>query len=74
LNRFFREDVLNANLFENLEQVRILADKWEDEYNNLHPHKSLNGRTPQQAAIQLGGASPAQLNELSLIDYINTPS
>ena len=70
LNRLFREDVLNAYLFENLEQVRILADKWMDEYNRLHPHKSLNGKTPSQAAIQLGGACPAQLNDLSLQERI----
>ena len=74
LNRLFREDVLNAYLFDNLEQVRILSDKWVDEYNNLHPHKSLNGRTPQQAAIELSGACPAQLNDLSLKDYFSVPS
>jgi putative transposase len=66
LNRLFREDVLNAYLFDSMEQVRILADKWMDEYNNLHPHKSLNGKTPNQMAAQLGGACPAQLNHLSL--------
>jgi putative transposase len=66
LNRLFREDVLNAYMFDSLEQVRILADKWVSEYNQLHPHKSLNGRTPQQAAIELSGACPAQLNGLSL--------
>ncbi len=66
LNRLFREDVLNAYLFDSLGQVRILADKWMDEYNNLHPHKSLYGKTPNQMAAQLGGACPAQLNHLSL--------
>lgn len=52
LNRLFREDVLNAYVFDNLEQVRILADKWVYEYNSLHPHKSLNGKTPNQIANQ----------------------
>jgi len=74
LNRLFREDVLNAYLFESLEQVRILADKWKDEYNTLHPHKSLNGRTPQQAAIEMSGACPAHLNDLYLKDYFSVPS
>ena len=74
LNRLFREDVLNAYLFDSLEQMRILAYKWRDEYNQLHPHKSLKGRTPQQAAVQLGGASPAQLNHLLIKDYISVPS
>jgi putative transposase len=66
LNRLFREDVLNAYLFDSLEEVRILADKWVSEYNQLHPHKSLNGRTPNQAAIEMSGACPAHLNGLSL--------
>ncbi len=74
LNRLFREDVLNAYLFDTLEQVRILADKWVGEYNSLHPHKSLNGRTPRQAAIELSGACPAQLNGLSLKEYFSVPS
>lgn len=56
LNRLFREDVLDAYMFDNLEQVRILADKWMDEYNRLHPHGSLNGRTPNQVAIELKSA------------------
>jgi putative transposase len=66
LNRLFREDVLNAYLFDSLEQVRVLADKWMNEYNSLHPHKSLNGKTPSQTAIQLSGVCPRQLNHLSL--------
>ncbi len=66
LNRLFREDVLNAYLFDSLEQVRTVADKWVCEYNELHPHKSLNGKTPHQMAAQLGGACPAQLKHISL--------
>jgi transposase InsO family protein len=33
LNRTFREDVLNAYLFDNLEQLRILCDEWVYDYN-----------------------------------------
>lgn len=39
-NRTFREDVLNAYIFETLSQVQILIEKWQEEYNTRHPHQS----------------------------------
>ena len=57
LNRAFREDVLDAYLFETLEQVRILSDEWQEHYNNLHPHKALKGRTPRMARESLPAGS-----------------
>ena len=47
-NRFFREDVLDAYWFEGLEQLRVLAEKWQHDYNYNHPHKSLSGLAPCQ--------------------------
>jgi putative transposase len=46
LNRLFREDVLDAYLFEELEDLRYLADQWMEDYNQYHPHSSLNGMSP----------------------------
>ncbi len=45
-NRSFREDILDAYLFESLSQLRELAYKWMQEYNLLHPHQSLNNMSP----------------------------
>ncbi|MGG7667003.1 integrase core domain-containing protein, partial [Dyadobacter sp. BHUBP1] len=50
-NRLYREAVLDAYLFESLEQaaaaaVRILSDEWMDNYNRLHPHQALAGMAP----------------------------
>lgn len=59
-NRLFREDVLNAYLFESLDQVRMIAETWMEDYNHLHSHKSLDGRTPKQTADLLLGACPKQ--------------
>lgn len=45
-NRFFREDILDAYWFEGLDQLRILAEQWKQDYNYNHPHKSLGRKAP----------------------------
>lgn len=47
-NRSFREEVLDAYLFYDLNQVRILSEQWMEDYNNQRPHESLNGMTPKK--------------------------
>lgn len=47
-NRTFREDILDAYLFEDIQQVRELSEAWRNDYNNYHPHKSLLGMSPKQ--------------------------
>ncbi len=45
-NRSYREDILDAYLFESLYQLRELSYNWLLEYNQLHPHQSLNNMSP----------------------------
>ena len=47
-NRTFRQDILDAHLFEDISQVRILADEWREDYNKKRPHEALHGMTPEQ--------------------------
>lgn len=59
-NRYFREDVLDAYWFEDLEQLRAIMEKWRCDYNDNHPHKSLNGLSPRQYLAVNSGKVPAQ--------------
>lgn len=45
-NRIYRESILDAYLFFELDQIRELTEEWMDEYNNRRPHESLNNLTP----------------------------
>jgi putative transposase len=51
-NRTFREDVLDAYLFDNLDEVREIAEHWLEEYNTIRPHEALQGLSPRQFALQ----------------------
>ena len=44
-NRTFREEVLDAHLFESLDQVRAITEAWLAIYNTERPHESL-GQVP----------------------------
>ena len=49
-NRTFREDILVAYLFSSISQFNVLAEKWMEDYNNTHPHKSLGNKSPREYA------------------------
>lgn len=52
-NRTFREDVLDAYLFDTLDEVREIVEPWLEEYNTIRPHAALQGLSPYQyAAMQ----------------------
>ena len=45
-NRTYRQDILDAHLFEEISQVRILTEEWIKDYNQQRPHEGLGGMTP----------------------------
>ena len=65
LNRTYREDVLDAYLFETLEEVRVLSDEWQDHYNNHRQHTALKGKTPgmARACPPVGSSFPKMIEQ-----------
>jgi len=47
-NRSYRQGVLDAYVFENLHQVRVLSEEWMHDYNHRRPHEALDGKSPIQ--------------------------
>ncbi|MPR35330.1 transposase [Cytophagaceae bacterium SJW1-29] len=45
-NETFKREVLNANAFSSLAQVRRTGDAWLVEYNTERPHQALKFMTP----------------------------
>lgn len=57
-NRSYRQEVLNAYVFESIEDVRRITEEWIEDYNTERPHDSL-GRVPPLTFLPRP-SSPAQ--------------
>ena len=49
-NRTYREDILDAYLFDSVQNAKTLTQAWVDEYNSIRPHQSLNNLAPLEYA------------------------
>jgi putative transposase len=73
-NRTYRQSVLDAYIFENMDQVRIISEEWMDDYNISRPHEALGGKSPIQFRLvdqdfSNGGGTPSIGKEESF--YLN---
>lgn len=46
----FRDECLNREWFQSLEEARVVIEKWRKHYNTRRPHSSLGYQTPAQFA------------------------
>lgn len=52
-NHTYREDVLDAYLFNSLDEVRRITFEWLEEYNSIRLHASLGNKTPYEFSANL---------------------
>ena len=49
----YQEEVLNAYLFDSLEEVREISVEWPDRYNEIRPHDALGDLPPARYREQV---------------------
>ena len=52
-NGRFRDDCLNAHWFASLEDAQQKIDAFRWDYNEHHPHRSLEGQSPREFAKRM---------------------
>lgn len=49
-NSIFRDELLNRELFANIDEAQVLIERWRIEYNEQRPHGALDYKTPTEYA------------------------
>ena len=65
-NRTFREDILDANLFNSLAQYNMIGEKWKDDYYTYHPHDSL-----EKKALRVCSKKPIEFGASLELNWLN---
>ena len=47
-----RDELLNRELFDTLEEAKVLVERWRHEYNHIRPHSALGYRPPAPETIE----------------------
>jgi putative transposase len=73
-NGSLRDELLNEEMFESLDDARRKLALWRYDYNNVRPHSSLGNQTPAEARRtleQFEGSAPAALAQTNDDEYEN---
>jgi putative transposase len=72
-NGLYRKHVLDAYLFETLEEVRIITEEWMYHYNHEKPHQSLQDMTPNEYLLKYGQL-PQRIANTELTTFLQIDS
>jgi len=50
-NGKLRDELLNGEIFNTLQEAQVIIEQWRQEYNTFRPHSSLGYRPPAPAAV-----------------------
>jgi putative transposase len=67
-----RDECLNEEIFDSLDDARRKLGLWRYDYNNVRPHSSLGTKTPAEARRALGlseGSAPGALGHAQNDNY-----
>ncbi|MCG7495009.1 IS3 family transposase [Thalassobius sp. Cn5-15] len=73
-NGSLRDELLNEEMFDSLEDARRKLALWRYDYNNVRPHSSLGNQTPAEARRtleQFEGSAPGALAQSDHEEYEN---
>jgi len=70
-NGKLRDELLNGEVFETLQEAQVLIESWRWEYNHLRPHSSLGYRPPAPEAWLPSQAAFAPLRRLGKADVLS---
>lgn len=51
-NGSYRRDILNAFIFTNLDEIKLMTDEWKEYYNTERPHDALGNLSPKQFLLK----------------------
>ena len=72
-NGKLRDELLDREIFDTLQEAEVLTERWRWEYNTIRPHSALGYRAPAPEAVLICSPSSATLRMVNRSTRKNDP-